>query len=507
MLTAILAALLGVAPPASAAPSWELTGVYDLSATRAIQPGWEPSMVWAPAPGMESSCGRAKGPAGMGTFEAEAVTNGLTPALAILLRSNDRVMLSRADVRVTVGDDASSGVLMEPAVAPRRLRIGLATAEEGAREQEEVLQLVRTQIEISLCLEHKVGRGWIGGEAEQVRQALLLTAPTPKGSGSDRAFFLGQSKPVPALIGPPDACIKGSSIASSGSSVDSLDMVPTDIWASRVRACTDDPLPTPTQGWLPLRASAPVEWVPEAPGWIDVTLKVEGEQILLTYGNDQIRTLPLSRNPEGGRAIEDIIGQLPYYYPMFLSEGQFYTMLIVPGWQVAEAFRHVAWQELNPAREGAAVERPAFGSPAAPTDAVGWLLAHPEYLHVQVIPPGTAAGADLQIDDLASSLGGSFGPRSWGYAVGYNVARAPLAVPGKAEVVSDQVSSAQRWFPHGLFLAGTGAMLLFVAVGLRRLPDLWSRVPEERADYWPGVPPPEQEGEADGVDMNVAEGK
>ena len=487
-----------------AAPGWELAGVYDVSATRALQPGWEPSMVWSPSPGMDSSCGRAKGPAGMGTFEAEAMTNGLTPVLGLLLRSTDRTMLSRADVRVTVGESASSGVLMEPAVIPRRLRLGLTTADDASREEKEILELVRTQIEISLCLEHKVGRGWIGGESAQVRQALLLTAPTPLGSGADRAYFLGQRKPVPALIGPPDAClqIKGSSPPVSGSSVDSLDMVPTDIWASRIRDCNmDEALPAPTRGWIPLRASAPVEWISDVDavgsGWIDVTLKIEGETILLTYGKDQIRTLPLSRGEEGGRSIEDIIGQLPYRYPMFSSDEYFYTMLLVPGWQVVEAFRDISRQQLNQ-------ELIPLPSPESATDAIGWLLAHPEYLHVQIIPPGSTA---TQIDDLASSLGGSFGPRSWGYAVGYNVARAPLAIPGKVDVISEQVASAHRWTPHGLFLAGSGMMMLLVLAGLRRVPDLWSRVPEERADYWPGVPPPEQEGAVDGPDMNVMGGE
>jgi len=48
---------------------------------------------------------------------------------------------------------------------------------------------------------------------------------------------------------------------------------------------------------------------------------------------------------------------------------------------------------------------------------------------------------------------------------------------------------------HAGFLAATGICLAMMVLGLRRLADLWTRVPEERADYWPGRTEAETEQE------------
>ena len=64
---------------------WRMVGAYDATATMATVPDQARGYVWQAATGMTESCGPAKSPVGMGVFEAEAVANGLTPTLAILL--------------------------------------------------------------------------------------------------------------------------------------------------------------------------------------------------------------------------------------------------------------------------------------------------------------------------------------------------------------------------------------------------------------------------------------
>jgi hypothetical protein len=46
---------------------------------------------------------------------------------------------------------------------------------------------------------------------------------------------------------------------------------------------------------------------------------------------------------------------------------------------------------------------------------------------------------------------------------------------------------AQRALQQCLFQAAVAVLLLFVATGLVRIRDLWTRVPEERVEFWPGV--------------------
>ena len=46
---------------------------------------------------------------------------------------------------------------------------------------------------------------------------------------------------------------------------------------------------------------------------------------------------------------------------------------------------------------------------------------------------------------------------------------------------------AQRAYLQGGFLVGLSVLGLFVVTGMRRVRDLWSPIPRERADYWPGA--------------------
>ena len=144
---------------------------------------------------MEGSCGPAKMPMGLGKFEAEAVAQGLSPTLMLLLeRRGPARELAPADVSLEIGDEGAS-VRLEPMVEPRRLAVQISG--EGLVTHK---QLVRTQIEMELCLEHKVGRGWVGQDAASLRQAFLLDPPAER--RIDRLAFSGQRNPVPALTGP-----------------------------------------------------------------------------------------------------------------------------------------------------------------------------------------------------------------------------------------------------------------------------------------------------------------
>ena len=74
----------------------------------------------------------------------------------------------------------------------------------------------------------------------------------------------------------------------------------------------------------------------------------------------------------------------------------------------------------------------------------------------------------------------------WGYTVGQTLGRSPVVLPEVDTPTWIQAREAQRAQQHSYFLLAFGALAGFVLLGLRRLPDLWTRVPEERAYYWPG---------------------
>ena len=188
--------------------SWQLIGAYDASALRRILPDGDPNFVWTPAKGMAESCGPAKGPAGMGIFEAESVSSALSPTLALVLRNSNPAVapaLGPHNVRVSLGGE----VLLQPMVTPRHIAVRLKFQEEDERYAE----LVRTQVEMETCLEHKLGRGWLGGETRRVEQAFLLRKPDSS-NRADRGYFGGQRDPVPALLGAPDACLLGARAAT-----------------------------------------------------------------------------------------------------------------------------------------------------------------------------------------------------------------------------------------------------------------------------------------------------
>jgi hypothetical protein len=94
---------------------------------------------------------------------------------------------------------------------------------------------------------------------------------------------------------------------------------------------------------------------------------------------------------------------------------------------------------------------------------------------------------DVQQRDLADPMGGgALGLLDWGYTMGFAAGRNAMVLPADEEPTWDQVSAAHRARQHTLFLVSVAISGLVVFAGLRRLPELWTKVPEERADYWPG---------------------
>lgn len=508
---------------------WELVGAYD--ATGTLEAGKVPmaGYVWRAAPGMESSCGPSKGPLGLGTFEAEAIGNGLTPTLALVLHyggpgrpeplNPDTLQLSVVDPE----DMENKRFPLEPAVVPRRLAVEI----EGPPETAQVQQLVSTQFSIELCLEHKLGRGWLGSDAARVRQAFMLDRPRGSdGEGEDRRYFAGQREPVPALLGPPDACAVLPPGQRSSGELDglggagSLRMAASDIWSAGLRPCTsrnpahpEDALATPKL--LPLRSSTPwgkLYYEPPEPRRLRVEVTRGEDQLdrfdikdVVVAGTDETETsileqpqllFPKAVEDPTSTDLTDVLALLRHQYPL-VRDGtstlddpdepgsDWYTVLLVPDWQVVQA--------VSLLNTGAQPKRAS-----GPRNGVAWLLANPQYLSVQVAPgaeqvPASSAagpaGTDGAWPDLmATAIGREFRfVRDWGYTVGLLHGRKPVFLPAGEPVPWEVAQLAQRANLQGGFLVAMATFLFILGAGLRRFRDLWTPVPKERADYWPGV--------------------
>ena len=99
----MLASIMGEDQPQT---DWRLVGAYDMTSALALAPETRTGFVWVPSTGMNSSCGPAKAPDGLGMFEAELVANGMTPALALVLKytGEDPHPLNSYEVLVSLGD-------------------------------------------------------------------------------------------------------------------------------------------------------------------------------------------------------------------------------------------------------------------------------------------------------------------------------------------------------------------------------------------------------------------
>lgn len=504
---------------------WRLAALYDLSSVSALEAGASGSgPVWTPTPEMTRSCGPAKAPDGLGVFEAEAMAAGLTPTLAILLRREPEAParpLLASEVRVSL-QQGEQRVLLQPASLPRALRVEISGGADGRQKQ-----LLQTMLQTELCLEHKVGRAWIGGLNTQgaLREAFLLDPPA--NGRNDRRFFGGQRDPVPALLGPPDACFawSGDLEADEGEASSkrvpgeaSLDLIPSDIWGASIRWCgegEDAPAPSISQPRpFPLTTSLPryTAETPQQPNtrWQRLILELNGGpkpedvQLLATLDSAQPGTRPtpltsgptalIREDPETGKqGLLDVLAMVPKELPWlgWESEPYAYTLVLIPAWQVEEGLGRLALGDSD---------TPLAGPRAMVRDGVGWVLDHPEVLHVQIAPTGTqpdlgAAGEEEMVELVAARWPDLMEPggriprvlRTWGFPAGLLSGREPVALLGTRLPDWEQISKAQRSTYHSLFLGSALVSLLFATWGARRLRDLWSVVPEERVDYWPGA--------------------
>ena len=526
-------------------PGWNLVGAYDATTIMALDDvlGEElpPEYVWVPFPGMSESCGPPKAADGLGVFEAEAMANSLTPTLAIVLERTLRAPegpLSTDGVRIALGRDRPE-YLLQPAVMPRYIAVHIEG--EGNVHHK---QLVRTQLQMETCMEHKTGRGWIGGDASNLRQAFLLDPPDEENWGSDRRYFGGQRDPIPSLLGPPDACIVDEvavSMGPGGAGEGSLDLVPSDVWGASLRSCEVEERPGAplmrNAGTIPLRVSGqediPVRRMPAF--WDQLTVvvnpydtdlwkaanpeatdeSVRVDVLWAEAGGARTNVLsqhPLFDRPEGGdgtgwaagAGMTDLLARVPYYYPSVgpRDEPDQYVLLLVPNWQIVEGLRRIYGEAQD-------ADRPRATGGAGVQYGVGWLLDNPQHLFVQVPDPRKVAEgeqvaekAELEDDtwlDLTEIMGGGrFGLRTWGYTVGMLAGRKPIALPVDDVPIWDQTAVAQRAAHQSYFLGGLAVLVFFLLGGLRRMPDLWTRMPEERVDYWPGVPADDGKGAGDG---------
>ncbi len=508
---------------------YRLVAAYDASSLRALElliPEEERprpyEYIWREHVNMKKACGPTKAPDGLGIFEAEAIANRQMPALMLLVeRRGDVPALDTSRVRVALGKEQPD-IFLEPAVMPRYLQVAIE-GDSATRYK----QQIKTQLQTYLCMEHKTGRGWQGGTGDQVRQALLLNPPDDFRL-PDRKFFGGQNEPVPALLGPPQTCIKRSddleiSTSSGGQGGTSLALVPSDVWGASLARCSDSIHPGGTY-----IGPRPIDWTlskvteglgkPQSRRWsqLRVFMRSEGDLpdnqfIKVTYqgieyvdptDEDGVGTLvperPLfERSDSGELGLIDIVSKIPYRYPV-VGDGQDderYTLLVIPNWQLVEAIRRQETGDYGKPRPSAGV---------GVQDGVGWILEHPEHLYVMVPSDPQAfdhldpSAAGMEWLNVARPMSRGL---QWGYTTGMLAGRAPIALPGPVEPTWIQASTAQRATPHGIFLGAIAVLLFVFASGITRLRDLWMRVPEERVEFWPG-PAEEDGGEDDAADLS-----
>jgi hypothetical protein len=518
---------------------WRLVGAYDATAAMATIPDQALGYVWQSADGMNESCGPSKSPVGMGVFEAEAVANGLSPTLAILLErtGTGQEHLTPDDVRVALGNDEPDYIL-QPMVEPRFISVSIEG--EGALRYK---QLVRTQLEMELCMEHKVGRGWTGADGDSLRQAFLLDPPDF--NRPDRRYFGGQKEPVPGLLGPSDACLvrqPGFTDRSTGSGQGegSIHLVPSDVWGATLRWCRMEERPSSPildrEVIIPLNISGldelPVslrryEWkqlaVDVGSGQVDEDIMVD-----VSYAGDLLleegALFPENADKEDEddvRGLTDVLALVPHTYPAVgpPEELDRYVLLLVPNWQLVEGIRRLRPQDEDVEADASVPQaRVAEGL----RNGVSWILDHPEMLFVQV------EGADSGDDnwrDLTQAMGEEYQflgltsvetytqtgwTRNWGYTSGLLAGRQPIVLPVDAVPTWEQASTAQRARQQSYVLLGMVMVVGFMIIGIRRIPELWSTVPEERADYWParkGKDEEVEEEEVDGPGRNIAGGE
>ncbi len=434
-------------------PPWRLVGLYDAASLESPPNSTAQSMVIDDPLELDETCGAPKVPTGLGIQEWRAMSRGLTPTLVIALERTDggEAPLLRGDVQVSVLDEHGDPIRLEPAVSRRQLELHLA----GSRQDPKL----RRQLAYGLCLEHLVGRGWTGAEDPiEVNQAFQLASA---GEEERYGYFVGQARPVPALLGKPYACVveegQAASTSSEGarSSDPSTVVGPLDIWGAALPSCPEDGADVPSQVTI-LRDGETwtVRW--EGPYWRG------GEEVSL----EDLDCRMGAPSEEQGSC--DLLASVPYVYPDHREGGRTTSVLMIPAWQVGHAL----------------AADPNVGTSGA--DPVGWLLDHPSRLQVLVRPgEDVARWYDVNARKTPDGL-------AWGYVEGLVAARSPLLGLGpEAQVAPVQTSLLTDHHAHlqAAFLAGTIALVWALLPGLRRIRDLRTPIPEEPVEYWPEAGP------------------
>jgi hypothetical protein len=368
-------------------PEFRLVGLYDASAVVSLDAEAPQTFMWQPSEGMKESCGPSKGPDGIGLYDAELIANRMSPTLAIVLEHSlpideylteltspnvefRRPAVTNGDVTIALGIEDGKFVL-QPAVLPRNIMVEIAGDETNLRYQ----QLVRTQVEVEMCMEHKVGRGWAGANQTQLRQAFLLRRADEDGT-NDRRYFGGQRDPVAPYLGPSDACLNISSsllettMAAGGKGEGSTDLVPSDIWGAALRECGNQlalnaqvgnpspmvPLTITEHGDTQAR-QPPQRWsemvIQVSPGTRDEDISVSvsyedkrlGEQWEPSLMVDQ-PLFEFQDELEDGRrkgGMVDLLKDIPHIYPTVgpRYDPDRYVVLMIPNWQLVEGLRRI----------------------------------------------------------------------------------------------------------------------------------------------------------------------
>jgi hypothetical protein len=371
-------------------PEFSLVGFYDMSSVMGVAKRDGSQFRWVPSQALNDSCGDAKAPFNMNIMEAEASASGMNPTLVVVLRREGELEYinrkqeactrgSSLDCRVRpiTNEDLHVGLgvtgidfSLQPMVMPRNVYVSLrgsfneqdsgvdggSRSLSGSKDSSRYEKLVKTQVELELCLEHKVGRGWMGGDKKQLRQGFLLD-PADEGE-NDRKFFNGQRDPIPALIGAPNACLdsrfSGPSMALKGKN--DLIMTPSDIWGATLPACVqatkDRPLARKGKH-LPFQITKNGSRMlqPQRQFWsiLDIEVSANGpstDDVLIDvlYNGEKVfsekRLFPI----DGDRnSIIDILPELPYEYPSVgtKDDPDAYVVLMIPNWQIVEGLRRM----------------------------------------------------------------------------------------------------------------------------------------------------------------------
>jgi hypothetical protein len=647
----LLGALIGCGE--SIEPEYRLVGVYDASSVVGLDPELPRDYLWRAAKGMDESCGPAKGADGIGLYDADLIANRMSPTLAIVLEHNldideyleqkksqakmraqaamgsafdvekwerewnvkegknrRRDAVTQSDLAIALGIDEAE-YRLSPAVMPRHIAVRIDGDDSNIRYQ----QLVRTQFEVELCMEHKVGRGWIGNDGKRLRQAFLLDKP--EGDGKDRRYFGGQRDPVPSLLGPPDACLRVSDSLQAATSVSggkgegAMGLVPADVWGAALRNCSA--FEGKGQRVLQPARTVPLQLsdVGDPQGrdrdiyWSDLVIEVgSGERdedinVTVTYENKWLgdrwnpkilEDRPLfptatdlaeemaaaglsvesnSNASEKKEGMRDLMAGIPHIYPTIgpRYDPDRYVVLMVPNWQITEGLRRLFDRQCEDAEnrcictvtehdgsftclndygdectlseeaeaecaEQLDLDNPMPSGGLGIQDGVGWVLENPSLLYVLVdslqekAPPpenafdrfaaqvdawwadfkqglpaflggGEAGQGDEKLNLAIVTQGGPLGMQDWGYTVGQKVGRSSIALPISESPTWSHTREAQRARQHSAFLLAFGTLLGFLILGVRRISDLWTRTPDERAYYWPGRQSQKEQEEVD----------